>query len=108
MTPTHNIDTYILVDNKPVRCYNDNEVAEFFESDKKNLFTDHIETFTVSTIFLVFDHSILSEVPVLFETMVFEDGKDYNYTTRYSTYEDARIGHYSTIVGLLTQRRENA
>ena len=108
MRPIHNIDTYILVDNKPVPCSDDYLLGEFFNSTKKNLFTDSVENFVVSTIFLIFDHSIVSDTPELFETMVFKDGEDYNITTRYTSYDDARIGHYSTIVDLLTQRRENA
>ena len=107
MTGLHNIDSYILIGREPVKCNDNRRIGEFSNSGEKNLFKDRIDNVTVSTIFLVFDHNILSERPVLFETMVFEDDGDYKMTTRYSTYDDARIGHYSTIVELLVQRREN-
>ena len=54
----------------------------------------------VSTIFLGLDHNFLNAgPPVLFETMVF-GGKYHNYMERYSTYEEAEVGH-QRIVGMV-------
>ena len=49
---------------------------------------------TIATVFLTFNHNYSMEgPPVLFETMVFSDHLEDDYTTRYETYEDAIEGH---------------
>jgi hypothetical protein len=57
-----------------------------------------IGTFSVSTIFLVFDHSfpLLDRHPLWFETMVFRSGREL-YQDRYETYADAIAGHYRAV-----------
>lgn len=52
----------------------------------------------VSTIFLESNHQLLSDgPPLLFETMVFVKGLHDVYTNRYSTEEQARIGHAQVV-----------
>ena len=52
---------------------------------------DHV---MVSTVFLGIDHSLPGDKePLLFETMIFEDGKSWDYQERYSTREKAIEGH---------------
>lgn len=46
----------------------------------------------VSTVFLAFDHGMWSEKPILFETMIFGGDHD-GYQERYSTWDEAEIGH---------------
>lgn len=83
---------YKLVDKIPV------ETDSFEESNNsKNI--DLLDTFdevSVSTVFLGWDHSFGSETPILFETMVF-GGIHSDYQRRYTTYEDAEVGHKETI-----------
>jgi hypothetical protein len=51
---------------------------------------------SVSTVFLGVNHAILNEVPLLFETTVFNGDHD-GYCRRYSTYEQAQKGHQEVI-----------
>ncbi|HEY6143716.1 MAG TPA: hypothetical protein VIV55_09930 [Flavobacterium sp.] len=46
----------------------------------------------VSTVFLGIDHSFRSDVPILFETMIF-GGELEGYQERYSTWDEAVKGH---------------
>jgi len=46
----------------------------------------------VSTVFLGLDHSLGTGKPVLWETMIFGGLHD-QYQSRYTSYEDAKIGH---------------
>jgi uncharacterized protein involved in tolerance to divalent cations len=46
----------------------------------------------VSTVFLAIDHSHGGDVPILFETMVF-DGPHDNWVRRYATKAEAQAGH---------------
>ncbi len=56
--------------------------------DRTKIGTDEV----VSTVFLGLDHSFGSEVPILFETMVFGGDLD-GEEERYSTWDEAEIGH---------------
>jgi hypothetical protein len=49
----------------------------------------------VSTVFLMMDHG-WSDVPVLFETMVFGGPLD-GYMRRYHTHDEAMEGHLETV-----------
>lgn len=82
------LNTYKLVGKIPVRCPFD-EAMNSSRTIKVDLFGET----TVSTVFLVTDHSFShSDSPVLFETMIF--GGQYNdYQTRYHTYDEALEGH---------------
>ena len=50
----------------------------------------------VSTVFLGIDHSHDGDVPILFETMIFEGPHD-NSTQRYATRADAALGHQRAV-----------
>lgn len=55
---------------------------------------------TVSTVFLGLDHNWTDHgPPILFETMVFDD-YDRPYQQRYSTWEEAEIGHRAKVAEL--------
>lgn len=53
----------------------------------------------VSTVWLGLDHSFGYGPPLIFETMVFGGPED-QYQERYSTVEEARIGHEATVIWL--------
>lgn len=65
---------------------------------------DEVEDKTVSTVFLVLDHSYVpsQEKPLLFETMVFPTGT-YSpvYMNRYHTEDEARRGHDDVVLALV-------
>jgi hypothetical protein len=58
----------------------------------KTLFDIDGEKVVVSTVFLGLDHSFGGGPPLLWETMIF-GGKHNDYQTRYTTYDEARLGH---------------
>jgi hypothetical protein len=60
------------------------------------------DLFKVSTVFLVFDHGMMSwdpqHQPVLFETGVFTPAGDIDIVERYCTEEQAREGHTAYVL----------
>ncbi len=55
-----------------------------------------IKNYTISTICLMKDHGIIqnSISPLIFETMIFSDDKDYDgYIKRYTSLKEAKFGH---------------
>jgi hypothetical protein len=53
---------------------------------------EHIGDIFISTVFLGLDHSWNSDIPVLWETMIF-GGEHDQYQERYTSHEDALEGH---------------
>jgi hypothetical protein len=74
------------------------EWREQFEKMDRHVADDVINDLRVSTVWLGNDHNILGDRPLLLETMVFE-GKGYMeiYCDRYSTWDEAVIGHKKAI-----------
>lgn len=64
-----------------------------------NTLLDNVE---VSTVWLGINHSfVVQGPPVIFETMVFAPGRDYDQDCiRYCTEEEARAGHRRTVENL--------
>ena len=85
---------YILDDdNNPVKS-TVNEFVDWEEAyPEKRIIKqyDNDEVF-VSTVFLGLDHAWNSDVPVLWETMIF-GGEHDQYQERYTSYKDALEGH---------------
>ena len=55
-----------------------------------------LKNYTISTICLMKDHGIIqsSISPLIFETMIFSDDKDYDgYIKRYTSLKEAKFGH---------------
>gem|GEM_PF-4561472 len=78
-------------------------------NDTKHVASDTIKGYYVSTVWLGIDHNhcgILSDLPLLFESMIFIEG-DTNwhdkFMRRYSSWEDAEKGH-KIICDLILQR----
>lgn len=85
---------YILdSNNKPV-AKPTLEVAEWLQNnqDRKIIKQEHIGDIFISTVFLGLDHAWGSNIPVLWETMIF-GGEHDQYQERYTSYEDALEGH---------------
>jgi hypothetical protein len=57
---------------------------------------------TVSTVHMVFDHQWTDGPPLIFETMVFGIA-DYAPQWRYSTEEEARLGHQRVVEALCSR-----
>ena len=85
---------YILDNNnkpvaKPVL-----EAAQWLEDNdhRRIVKQENIGDIFISTVFLGLDHAWNSDVPVLWETMIFGGIHD-QYQDRYTSYEDALKGH---------------
>lgn len=85
---------YILDNNnkpvaKPVL-----EAAQWLEDNpnRKIVKRDEIGGILVSTVFLGLDHAWDSDIPVLWETMIF-GGEHDQYQERYTSHQDALEGH---------------
>jgi hypothetical protein len=61
------------------------------------------EMTTVVTTFLVIDHAVLAPFPVLWETYVYR--REHEFFQRYSSIEEARVGHEG-IVNMLKEGTE--
>lgn len=90
-------DKYILAEDgrTPIKCNDLMTWARSFENGevgrrvKRETIGDGVE---VSTVFLAIDHQFGDGPPLLWETMIFGGPHD-SYQDRYSTYDDAVVGH---------------
>ena len=83
------------------------EGAAQFESDRVVARTEivrGITKITVSTVFLVIDHSFGSGGPILFETMIF-GLPDSESQWRWKTWDEARFGH-DFVVGTIVEETD--
>ena len=83
---------YILTRHIPIPCDDLMVWANWFETAKRHVASDHIGKVYISTVFLGIDHSFGIGEPLLFETMIF-GGKHHDYQTRCSTWEEAEKMH---------------
>jgi hypothetical protein len=93
---------YILVDKEPVEVKSLEVWVRFFSSDR-HVGNTMVGEYWVSTVFLGLDHAWRSEIPLLFETMIFSHVNDAQglfecYQDRCSTYEQAVIMHGEAII----------
>ena len=101
---------YILdEDNNPVQCTDAQKWFESQESGKRHVAFTQVGATQVSTVFLGVDAGLGGEWtdPLLFETMIFGDGRFAGFIRRYSTYADAKMGH-QVAVDLVTAFRNEA
>ena len=90
-------DKYILEGHTPKLMNNLIEWAMWFETaDCCVAQTTLPKGVRVSTVFLGLDHSFGGGKPILFETMIF-GGKYNDYQERYSTWEEAEVGHKKAV-----------
>jgi len=80
--------------NKPLVSTSIIEAAEWLENnpERKAVKQEHIGDIFISTVFLGLDHAWDSDIPVLWETMIF-GGEHDQYQDRYTSHEDALEGH---------------
>lgn len=97
---------YRLTKNREIRCFSIDDINYGFALDDiKIIKQEHIGPFFISTVFLCVDHRMSGDDngPVLFETMVFCDGKDDDdlYCERTTSY-DLAITQHEKVVALFT------
>lgn len=98
MPKTNNYGKYILDEDGNVREETDLlKWALWFENSgaSRTLDSTKIGSALISTVFLGLDYDILniSDKPILWETMIFSDDKMNGQLQRYTSAEDALIGH---------------
>jgi hypothetical protein len=89
---------YILDENnKPVRS-TIVDCGKWLEEnpERKAVKQEHIDDIFISTVFLGLDHAWDSDIPVLWETMIFRGEHD-QYMDRYTSYEEALEGHQTAL-----------
>ena len=89
-------DKYILEGKIPVPCGDLMTWAQWFETADRHVANDIIGKSTISTVFLGLNHAFGRGRLLLFETMIF-DGKHDGYQDRYTTWEEAEIGHQRAV-----------
>lgn len=68
--------------------------ANWYENANRHIGQDWINGMQVSTVFLGLDQAFPGHgEPLLWETMIFEMPDDESYQERYSTREEALVGH---------------
>ena len=84
---------YYLNEDKTYRPASLHEWATQFEHMERHVGDDQVNGKHVSTVWLGLDHNYYGGLPLVFETMVFnEDGSDI-YCERYTTWQEAEEGH---------------
>lgn len=83
---------YILDENKQVQPVADVFVWADYQNAHKRVASTRRGKVWVSTVFLGIDHQYGDGPPLVFETMVFGGPAD-QYQDRYSSYDDALLGH---------------
>jgi hypothetical protein len=89
---------YILDENnKPIRS-TIVDCGEWLNKnpERKAVKQERIGDIFISTVFLGLDHALNSNIPVLWETMIF-GGEHDQYQERYTSYEDALEGHQTAL-----------
>jgi len=84
---------YILDDeHRPVPVDDIVTAASWWENNRQVAF-DTVDDLEISTVFLMLNHRFWPKgPPILFETMVFRDGKEVE-CQRYASWDDAVTGH---------------
>ncbi len=88
------MDLYYIKKGKIVQAKDALDWSTNFSEEQKKVKLTYVGDCRVSTVFLGIDHSFLdSDLPILYETMIFGGVQDQEYQERYCTKEEALIGH---------------
>ena len=89
------MSNYILQNKVPVKCEDIREWGNWMSKNNRCVIRTDRGTMCVSTVFLGADYNFGDDHPLFFESMVFADYPEMTESdcNRYSTWEEARIGH---------------
>jgi hypothetical protein len=102
---------YILDGHEPVKVYTTEIWGRWMETADRHVAQTHTGLFLVSTVFLGLDHGFGKGPPILFESMVFDQGggmADIGEFNRYSSWDDAEAGHNAIVRRLMKRQAEAA
>lgn len=94
---------YILRDKQVVAIDDLHTWAQWMENNSRQVMHAFGKGYEISTVFLGIDHGFLN-IPLFFETMVFEDG-EIEDSMRYQTYEEAERGHIAMCRRYILKKR---
>lgn len=102
---------YYALKNKEVIKVSRIEFARFFRNHQDSIVKQtKIPPYFISTVFLGLDHNIFQpgEPPIVFETMIFKDGDEWNtdYLERCATYKEAEAQHEKALELILKRITE--
>lgn len=84
---------YILQGKEP-QLVTDSEVwGQWFETSDRRVAFDKVGSVEISTVFVGLDLAYGYDLPILFETMVFNEPEYEGIQERYSTWVEAEAGH---------------
>jgi hypothetical protein len=92
---------YRLIGRLPVPC-NPVEWGMWFATAERHVRLTDVGPLHISTVFLGIDHGFCGDHPLLFETMIFDDGED-SYQTRCQTWDEAEAMHETAVALAVTQ-----
>ena len=89
---------YILDENNKPILSTIIQYVEWIEKnpERKAVKQEYVGDVRISTVFLGLDHAWDSDIPVLWETMIF-GGEHDQYMDRYTSYEEALEGHQTAL-----------
>jgi hypothetical protein len=93
------IHPYYDRDGKPITFRQWSAIMEpmFDGQDVRRVALDEVDGYRISTVWLGIDHSLGGPVPIIFETMIFDDtgeGREFDqWQDRYATEAQAIAGH---------------
>ncbi len=89
---------YLDENKKAIPCFRD-DWHKFFIREKRSIGDEDFEGKRISTVFLGINHNhdFKSAIPLIFETMVFDENHSDIYCERYSSWEEAEEGHQKAV-----------
>ena len=94
---------YRLIGRLPVPCPDPNEWAKWHSTADLCVRLTEVGPLRISTVFLAIDHNYYDGGdPILFETMIFDDGDD-TYQTRCHTWDEAERMHDAAVAVAVAQ-----
>lgn len=88
---------YRLEGHTAVPCDLMEWVEQLASKANRRVALDRMGGVTVSTVFLGWDHQYGNGPPLIFETMIFGGPDDNTYQERYSTWDEALVGHQRAV-----------
>lgn len=97
-------------DGEPVPCINPDHWREWYGTADRVIARDEIGGIRVSTVFLGIDHQFGHGIPILYETMTFEENSSGEwrggFQRRYRTRAEALAGHQEAVTAIWDLLRE--
>jgi hypothetical protein len=90
------IHQYILLGKLPVPCESLRKWSNWYCTANRTVAKTQVGPLLISTVFLGVDHQFGEGEPLLFETMIFDDGED-SYQTRCATWDEAEQQHAEAV-----------